>query len=158
MRDEPRADFAVSLASLADGLILLAFWRVCWLGGWLAAYLLTGCAPPPLPQPPPVEAPAPTPPAPPAASPAATARVKHDTAAVQQRAQAFLAPPSTSAAAVASLEPLTRAVNRSLAVMELHHKRDGRYRPADVAAARAAGEAVTRFLNQQSAPAPEATP
>lgn len=113
----------------------------------LSAGLLAGCGaslhPPPEVLPPIVLAP----PAPPAVPVAVSQALKHDTAAVQRRARQFLAPPSTSAEAVASLEPLTRNVNRALAVMELHHRREGRYRRADVVAARAAADAVAQFLD-----------
>ena len=130
--------------------------RVCgWFRGFALgiATLLAGCATvEPVLQPtaaPIVLAPA-APAVPAVVPPAVSARLKQDTAAVQQRARAFVAPPSTPLEAVATLEPLTRSVNRALAVMELHHTRRG-YRPADVRAARAAADAVARFLDAQPA-------
>lgn len=121
------------------------------------AILASACAvePPPAPLTPP---PSPPPAAPvPVVPPAVPRALKRDSAAVQQHARQYVARPSTQAESVVKLEPLTRAVNRSLAVMELHRRREGRYRPADVRAARAAADQVARFLDDQPPPreAPE---
>ncbi len=105
--------------------------------------------PPPPPPPPAVAPPAPAPPA----VPSAVSRALHrDTAVVRQNARQCVARPSTSADKVETLEPLTRAMNRALAVMEGHRARAGHYRPADVRAARAAADAVARFLDAQPPP------
>lgn len=118
--------------------------------------LLAGCAAEPVPVPPPappvVEELAPIVP-PPVTVPdtVASKLVKRDTAAVQQQARAFIVRPSADVEAVVTLAPLTRRVNVALAVMELHHTRRG-YRPADVAAARAAADAVAAFLDAQPPP------
>lgn len=93
----------------------------------------------------------------PVAPPAVTARLKVDAAAVQQRVKEFIAPPSAPLAAVATLEPLTRRVNRALAVLELHRTKRG-YRPADVRAARAAADAVALFLDSQAEVPPVEVP
>ena len=122
---------------------------------WIAL-VLAGCAvtlPATAPEPPAAEtqAPAPVlPSAPPTAPPPVAARLKVDSAAVQANARQFVAKPSTPVEAVATLEPLTRQVNRALAVMELHHRREGGYRKADVAAARTAADADARFLDEQA--------
>lgn len=118
-----------------------------------AAALLAGCAAPRAAQAP--DGPAivlapPGAPAPSVAPRAVSRALKRDSAAVAARASAFLAPPSTPLADVARLEPLARAMNRRLAVMELHATRRG-YRPADVRAARAAADAVAHFLDGQAA-------
>lgn len=102
---------------------------------------LPACLPPPAP-----------PAAVPAVPPAVPARLKIDSAAVQQHARQYVARPSTTREKVESLEPLTRRVNRALAVMEWHRRREGRYRPADVWAARSAADAVAAFLNAQPPP------
>ena len=88
----------------------------------------------------------------PAVPPAVSRALVRDSAAVQANARRFVAKPSTPVEKVEGLEPLTRAVNRSQAVMELHRRREGRYRPADVRAARAALDAVAKFMDQQPAP------
>ena len=122
------------------------------------AVLLASCAaePPLAPAPP-------APPLPPAvpvpAVPPAVPRALHrDSAAVQQHARQYVARPSTPAESVVKLEPLTRAVNRALAIMELHRRREGRYRHADVRAARAAADAVARFLDAQPPPREDPAP
>lgn len=126
----------------------------------LLALLLAGCAASrcPVPAPPAPQAPPAAPPAASLAPPAAARALKRDTAAVQQHARQYVAKPSTSAKDVEKLEPLTRAVNRSLAVMELHHRREGRYRPADVRAARTAADAVAGFLDAQPPPREDPAP
>ncbi len=128
-----------------------------WAARGIALQLgLAGCAagacPAPDPLPPVEPAVVAAPPPVPAVPPAVTARLKVDTAAVQRNARQFTAKPSTSNEAVAALEPLTRRVNVALAVLELHRRKEGRYRPADIRSARAAADAVAAFLITQPPP------
>lgn len=120
---------------------------------------LSGCAAPapaPLPdKPPPSTESRALPPAAPETW--ASKAVKRDTTALKGQARRFAATPGVPIESVVTLEPLTRNVNRALAVMELHHTRGGGYRPADIAAARAAAEAVAGFLATQGG-APAARP
>ena len=116
----------------------------------LLVSLLAGCAAPvvaPSPDPPIVLAPT-APVLPPAAPLAVTRALKRDSAAVQRNARRFVVSPSTTAEAVATVEPLARELNRSLAVMELRRTRRG-YRPADVSAARLAADRLARFLRSR---------
>ncbi len=131
--------------------ILAVVVAVMWAAGvclWLI--ILTGCAAP-LPEPLPVVEALPPKPAPATPDTTAARLVKRDSAALKTQARRYIVRPGVPIAAVVTLEPLTRAVNRSLAVMELHHTARG-YRPTDVAAARAAAEAVAGFLATQGGP------
>lgn len=121
------------------------------------ALALAACCAPPAPAPAPAaESPPGSRPALPALPPAVPARLKADSAAVQQHARQYVAKPSTSAEKVVALEPLTRRVNRALAVMEWHRRREGHYRPLDVRAARIAADAVAAFLDAQPPPREDA--
>lgn len=129
-----------------------------WPAAWVMVWLLTGCAAPgPLPVPPELVAPVPAPAAP-SVPPAVSRALVRDSAAVQANARQYVAKPSTSPASVLSLEPLTQQVNRARAVLELHRRREGRYRPADVRAARAAADQVARFLSAQPVPLEKSPP
>lgn len=123
----------------------------------LAGCAVEACPPSPMPATA-AESPLGPRPAPPAVPPAVGARLKLDSAAVQQHARQYVARPSTPAEKVEALEPLTRRVNRTLAVMEWHRRREGRYRATDVRAARSAADAVAAFLNAQPPPREDAAP
>lgn len=128
---------------------------------WALCLGLAGCCASPVPVPP-------VPPDPPAAQaqPAPSPRVsdteasktvKRDSGAVKAQARQLIVQPSVPVEVVKQLEPLTHAVNRALAVMELHHSRGG-YRAVDVIRARDAADAVARFIDAQPPPRAAAEP
>ncbi len=130
------------------------------LAGGLLAGALPGCAPPDMPAAPAAPAivlappPAQRPPPPGAASAATVAR---DAAVLRRLATRYVVRRDANPAVIDRLSTLTLQTRRAVERMQATRTRAG-YRPADVAAARAAADTLAAFLQTQPQGVPSAVP